>query len=123
VTTNQAERPTATPPASDGRLARAWIAVVLIPAFFVVAFALGYVLYDLLGYKPEDNNAPLWVDVVAAVVVLAVALAPCVGAGMYGRRAAHDGDRRGRVPLAIGALAGLGLTVLTVVTTVADAID
>jgi hypothetical protein len=61
------------------------------------------------------------VDLAVAVVVLAVCLAPCAGAAVYGRRSHRGGDRRGLVPLGIGALAGVGLTVLTVVTAVVDA--
>lgn len=122
---------TSTSPVEHGRpprppgdlLGRAWLAVALIPAFFLLAFALGYVLYDLLGYKPEDNDAPLWVDLMAAIPVLAVSLVPCAGAVAYGRRAERAGDRRGRVPLAIGVLTGLALVVLTSVTTVADALS
>jgi len=123
MTTDQVEQPTAPRPAGSGGLARAWIAVVLIPGFFMLAFALGYVLYDLLGYQPENDDAPLWVDLVVAVLVLAVALAPCAGAVMYGRQATRGGDRRGRIPMTIGVLAGLAPTALTVVTSVAGALD
>lgn len=123
MTTTHVERPQATPPAGTGSLTRAWVAVALIPVFFGIAFVLGYVLYDLLGYQPEDNDAPLWVDLAVAVAVLAVTLVPCAGAVRHGRRATHVGDRRGWIPLAIGALAGLVLTVLTAVTTLADALD
>ena len=87
-----------------------------------ISFALGYLLYDLFGYAPENNNAPLWVDLVVAVVAVAVVLVPCIAAMTYGRRAASGGDRRGRLPLSVGAVAGCALTVLTIVTTVADAL-
>lgn len=103
-------------------LRRAWTAVASIPVVVFVSLALGYVLYDVLGYKPENNDAPLWVDLVVAVVVLASSLAPCAAAVVYGRRSHRNGDRRGLVPLALGALAGLALTVLTVVSTVAEAL-
>ena len=122
MTTNQLERRTKTPPPTGGWLGRAWIAVALIPLSFLISFALSYVLYDLFGYKPENNNAPLWVDLVAAVVAVAVFLVPCIAAIAFGRRAARCGDRRGLVPLGLGTVAGLALTVLTIVTTVADAL-
>ncbi|MGZ4436701.1 MAG: hypothetical protein ACXVWU_08120 [Nocardioides sp.] len=102
----------------DSSLRRAWIGVVTIPLFFMLAFAAGQGMYALLGYKPE-NLVPLWVDVVAAVPTVAVFLVPCVAAVLYGVRAERAGDRRALVPAAIGALAGLGVLVLTVVTTVA----
>lgn len=121
TTMQRLEPSTEAPPPSGGWLARAWISAASIPVFFFVSFALGYILYDALGYRAEDNNAPLWVDLFVAVVTLAVALVPCAGAVVYGRRCRRSGDRRGLLPLAIGAIAGVALTVLTVVTTVADA--
>jgi hypothetical protein len=99
---------------------RAWIAVALIPVFFVLAFAFGYVLYDLMGYQPENDDAPFFVDLVCTVAILAVALVPCVGAAYLGRRAHSVGDRRGLIPLGLGALAGLGLTIISLVTLVAS---
>lgn len=99
-------------------LRRAWIAVALVPVFFLPALALGYVMYDLFGYAAESPAAPLWVDVVCALPPLALYLAPCVAAVVLGRRASRAGDRRGLVPLAVGAVAGLALTVLTVVTVI-----
>ena len=122
MTTQQLERPTKTEPPRDGWLGRAWIAVVLIPLFFFISFALSYLLYDLFGYKPEDNNAPLWVDLVVTIVAVVIFLVPCVAAVIYGRRASRSGDRRGLFPLSIGVVAAGALTVLTVVTTVADAV-
>jgi hypothetical protein len=96
-------------------VSRGWVAVALIPVFFFLALALGYVLYDLLGYKPENDDAPFWVDLICTVWILVVSLAPCVAAVEFGRRAAGSGDRRGLLPLGVGALAGLGLTILSVV--------
>ena len=122
MTTNQLERPTKTPPTAGGWLGRAWIAVALIPVSLLISFALSYVLYDLFGYKPENNNAPLWVDLVVSVVAVAVFLVPCIAAIAYGRRADRGGDRRGLVPLGLGTVAGLAVIVLTTVTTVADAL-
>lgn len=122
MTTKQLERPPGTPPTNGLWLGPAWVAVVLIPVFFFIAFALGYVLYDVFGYAPENNDAPLVLDISAAIVALAVSLVPCVAAVVFGRRTARGGDRRGLAPLALGALAGLGLTILTIVTTVGDAV-
>lgn len=99
---------------SRSRVGRAWAAVALIPVFFFLAFALGNVLYDLFGYKPENDDAPFSVDLVCTIPILGVSLVPCVAAVHSGRRAAGSGDRRGLLPLGIGALAGLGLTILSV---------
>lgn len=94
---------------------RAWAAVALVPVFFLLAFALGYVVYDLFGYQPENDDAPIWVDLVCTVAILAVSLVPCVGAVLLGRRAVRAGDRRGLFPAGVGALAWFGLTVLSIV--------
>lgn len=101
---------------SDGNaMARAWIAVALIPVFFFVGFAVGEVLYAVLGYKPENDDAPLWADLTVSLLVLTVALLPCVGSVIYGRRASGAGLRSAWMPMAVGALAGTALVVLTAV--------
>lgn len=96
-------------------LARAWTGLALIPVFFFVGFAIAQVLYAVFGYEPENDDAPLWVDLVASLAAVAVTLVPCVGAVVYGRRASEAGHRGARVPMAIGALAGVALVVLTAV--------
>jgi hypothetical protein len=89
--------------------------VALIPAFLLVSVVLTLFLYELFGYKPENADAPFWVDLVTTVAALAVLLVPCVTAVLYGRQANRAGNRKGLLPLGIGALAGLSLTALTVV--------
>ena len=107
--------PTQESPADLG-VARAWIAVALIPLFFLLAMAAGYLAYDLMGYKPENDDAPTWVDLVCAVPSLAILWVPCTAAVVYGRRASRGGSRRAMIPAAIGALVGVGFTVLSLVT-------
>ncbi len=102
---------------SGSAVARAWVSVVLIPAFLLVAVVVTLLLYEWFGYQPENADAPLGVDLLTAAVAIAIFLVPCVAAVLYGRRASRVGDRRGLIPLGIGALAGLSLTVLTVVST------
>lgn len=114
--TKSAERPRVSGTAVAGSLHRAWTSVALIPVFVVFAFAFGYGVYDVLGYQPENDDAPFWVDLVGTVLILTVALAPCAGAVIFGRRARDGDDRRGVVPLGLGALAGVGLTAISVVT-------
>lgn len=117
--TSTLERPA--PPRPDPSLGRAWLAVVLIPVAFFAVFALSYVVYDLFGYAPEDNDVPLWLDIVVSVLGVAVFALPCAAAVVFGRRADRvGGGHRGLVPAALGVLAGVGLTVLTVVTLIAD---
>ena len=122
TTTRGVGDPAGAAPVTAGWLGRAWVCIASVPVLVFAAFALGYLLYDAFGYKPENDDAPAWVDLLVAAPVLAVALAPSVGAVLFGRRCHRAGDRRGLVPLAIGAAVGLAITGLTVVTTVASAI-
>ena len=112
---SEGERPTQTSPAGVW-LGRAWIAVVLIPVFFILAFVVGQVLYSLMGYLPENAGIPLWVDLVASIPTIAVFLIPCTAGVLYGWHANSLGARSGLIPLCIGALAGLGLLILSIVT-------
>jgi hypothetical protein len=117
--TDQGERPTLTSD-SGAWLRRAWIAIALVPVFFMLAFGVGQGLYSLLGYLPESAGIPLWVDLVATVPTVAVFLVPCVAAVLYGKRVNHVGDRRGLVPLGIGGLIGIWMVVMNVVTIVSS---
>jgi hypothetical protein len=94
-------------------VARAWAWVALIPVFFFVGFAVGEVMYAVLDYKPENDDAPLWADLLVSLVALAIALVPCIGAVMYGRRASKVGRPSARAPITIGAFAGAVLVILT----------
>lgn len=115
MASTQREQPTQVSPRSGGPVARAWISVALIPVFLLVSVVVTLVLYALFGYKPENVDAPLWVDLVTALVAIAIFLVPCVAAVFYGRRAHLAGDRGGLIPLGVAALVGLSLTALTVV--------
>lgn len=94
---------------------RAWLALLMVPVLFLPAMALGYLLYDLLGYAPEQGDAPVLVDLVATVPVLLLLLAPCAVAVVHGLRAHRAGDRRGLLPAALGVAIGAVPTVATVV--------
>jgi hypothetical protein len=62
------------------------VGVALVPVFFVLAFAVGEAAYAVLGYRPENADAPLWVDLVTGVVATAVCLVPCVALWMARER-------------------------------------
>lgn len=95
-------------------LRRAWTGVLLVPLFFLIAFAAGEGIYAVLGYKPENADAPAWVVVVASGLILLIALIPCVAAVFFGWRTSKGGDRRGALPAVIGVVVGMALMVLTV---------
>jgi TctA family transporter len=117
---DQAPEPTARD--SAPWLRRAWVGVATVPLFFIIAFAVGEGIYAVMGYKPENADAPVWAVVVTSALVLAVVLIPCVSAVYYGRRAIKHGDHRGLYPAVIGAIAGLGLITLTIVSEVGNAV-
>ena len=102
---------------------RAWVAVALIPLFFFLAFALAQGLYTVMGYLPENDDAPLWVDMVCTVPSIAIFLVPCTAAVLYGWRANRVHDGRGIGALVIGLLAGLGFAVMSIVTIVASTLS
>ena len=103
-------------------LLRAWVSVALVPLFFFIAFAVGEGIYALMGYKPENADAPVWAVVGASALVILVVLIPCVAAVYFGRRAIKGGDRRGVFPAVIGAVAAVGWVVLTVVSEVGNVV-
>ena len=115
-------RPDTSPPEATSWLSRAWLGVALVPVFFFLAFAVGEAAYAVLGYRPENADAPLWVVLATSALVLVVVLIPCAVAVLYGRRAMTAGDRRGVLPLAIGSVAGVGAVLLTVVSEVGNAL-
>ena len=78
-------------------ITRAWIGVALIPVFLILSIFVGYMGYALFGYKPEDNDQPLWVDIVVGIPTLAVFLAPA------SRPCSTDGE-----PLATGIVGACG---------------
>jgi hypothetical protein len=118
-----AEHPAAPPPDrphAPGALARAWVAVVLIPVFFIIALGVGEGVISLLGYTAGTGNNPIWVTLVSDLAALAVVLLPCLAAVIFGKRVYKAGDRRGLFPAILGIVAGLGWLTLTIVTEVGD---
>jgi hypothetical protein len=93
-----------------------------VPLFFFIAFAVGEGIYALMGYQPEDADAPVWAVVVASALVLLVVLIPCVAGVYFGRRAIKGGDRRGLFPAVIGAVAAVGWVALTIVSEVGNVV-
>ena len=123
VTGSPAEHPAATPPErsrAPGALARAWVAIVLIPVFFFIAIGVGEGVISLLGYTAGAGNNPIWVTLVSDLAAIAVVLLPCLAAVIFGRRAYKAGDRRGLFPAVLGTVAGLGWLILTIVSEVGD---
>jgi hypothetical protein len=108
---------------SGAWVVRSWISVALIPVFFFTAFMVGYFLYSVFGYLPENMDAPAWLELIVGVVALALFLVPCAGAVFYGWIANKAHDRRGLVPLVIGTVLGIWMTVVSVITVVSSMLD
>jgi hypothetical protein len=94
-----------TKPRHDVR--NAWISLILIPLFLVVADG---VLHGLLGLMGIDESAvpeetpTLVQSLMAGIPYALVMMLPGIGGFWFGRKAQRDGDRRGRIPSAIGAV-------------------
>ena len=106
---------------SDSSFGRAWAAVALMPVFAILSFAVGVVTLSTFGYS-SGGDEPLWVNLVVSLISTTVLLVPCVAAVLYGRSARRAGVRGGAVPIVIGAVVGSAAIVLTIVTTIADAL-
>jgi hypothetical protein len=122
TTERPAEHPAAAPPDKPrppGAVARAWIAIGLIPVFFFIAMSVGEGLTSLLRY-PAGGAAPAWVTVVTDLAATVTVLLPCLAAVFFGRRANEAGDRRGLLPAVLGTSAGLGWLILTIVSEVGN---
>jgi hypothetical protein len=85
---------------------RAWVFVALIPVFALLGYAAAAGGYLLLRYRPEADDAPLWLDRLAVVTGFVMLAVPCAQAIRYGNRARAGADRRGVPPLAVGLLVG-----------------
>ena len=123
VTESPIEHPAATPPERSRpprALGRAWVAIILIPVFFVLAIGAGEGVISLLGYTAGRGNNPIWVSLVSDLAAIAVVLLPCLAAVIFGRRARKAGDGRGLIPVVLGTVAGLGWLTLTIVSEVGD---
>ena len=107
TTTKGTGRPVHDDKVTTNSLTYAWLSVVLIPGFFILAFVVGEGLYALLGYEPGIGESPIWADLVAGIPAIIVFLVPCVSAVVFGQRAVREGRRSGLVPLTLGALVGL----------------
>ncbi len=100
---------------SSGRhpLRRAWISIALMPVALFIGAILSEQLYRLMGYDP-GATVPLWLDLVGWIPALGMFAIPCAATVRYGREATRAGDRRGRVPLIIGYVIGIGFLIMAI---------
>jgi len=96
-----AHRPVPPEAARDRR--RAWIALLLYPVAFVLAFAVGEGLAAILGYEAGEEVA-WYVPVLAGIPAVVLFVVPGLLALKYGRRAMRGGDPGGLAPVVVGAV-------------------
>jgi len=118
-TMEHARQPVAVPKPTSP-LGRAWVAIALIPVFFVVAIAAGEGTISGLGY-PVGGDYPWWVSLLSDLAAVAVVLVPCVAAVIFGAKAKRVGARRALIPIVIGALVGVAWLVLAIVSEIGPA--
>lgn len=100
----------------------AWIAVLLIPLFFLLAFGAGYLVsWWLVGDATDTSALAAWQVVLIVVPATVILLVPCVAAFVLGRRAARAGRPVGWVPAVTGAVVGVAWTVLNVASALTSA--
>lgn len=100
-------------------LNRAWIAVILLPLFFLLAFGSGYLVsWWLMGDASETTAPTAWQALLIVVPTLVIMLLPCVAAVRYGHRVVRAGRAVGWLPTVIGGAVGLFWTVSILVNAV-----
>ena len=100
-------------------LNRAWIAVILLPLFFLLAFGSGYIVsWWLMGDASETTSPTLWQAVLIVVPTLVIMLLPCVAAVRYGHRVVRAGRAVGWVPTVIGGAVALWWTATNLIAVV-----
>lgn len=113
TTTNRQSEHVDQKPSDRHPLRRAWISIALLPVALFLGSILSEQLYRLMGYEPMAT-VPLWLDLVGWIPTLVVFSIPCVASMLYGREANRTGDHRGRVPLLIGCVAGIGFLIMAI---------
>lgn len=92
-----------TKPRHDVR--NAWISLALVPVSLFVADGVLHALLGLMGVDQEaGEDATLVQAVLAGIPYALVMMLPGIGGFMFGTNALSNGDGRGRVPSALGAL-------------------
>jgi hypothetical protein len=97
---------TGTPAAALTR--RAWLSLLGFVLTFPLAFLVGEGLASAMGYEVGDAQPPWAVAIAATIPALVVFVLPAVLAVHFGRQAVRLGDRRARVPMAIGVVVAVG---------------
>jgi hypothetical protein len=100
-------------PSDRHPLRRAWISIAWIPVALFLGSILSEQVYRLMGYEPMAT-VPLWLDLVGWIPTLSVFFIPCAASVLYAREAIRTGDHRGRVPLLIGCLVGIGFLAVAI---------
>ena len=85
--------------------------------FFVVAIAAGEGTISGLGY-PVGGSYPWWVSLLSDLAAVGVVLLPCALAIIFATKARRAGVRWALVPVVIGAVAGAGWLILTIISEV-----
>jgi hypothetical protein len=91
------------PPEAARDRRRAWLALLLYPVAFVLAFVVGEGLATLLGDEAGEPAA-WYVPVLAGIPAVLLLALPGLLALRYGRRAVRGGDPSGLAPAVVGAV-------------------
>ena len=104
-------------------LHQAWWSLLLFPLSFVMAFVVGEGIPAWIGYpEPSLDSTPWWVVTMAVVPALLVFAAPLLVTSHFTRKAVAEGEREGRLPLIIAAVAVSGFVAMNLLSGIAQLI-
>jgi hypothetical protein len=104
------------PQRSANALAWAWLSLLLLPLSFAAGFAAAHLPYAWTG-RDEGASAPLWFNLVVAVIGVGITWLPVGASLVFGRRALRAGSRAAWAPITIALLLTAGALVLVVTST------
>ena len=101
-------------------LAGAWIALVLIPVFFLLGFGAAHLPYLIWPYEEGSGQEPLWFGAITEAIFFAFLAVPVAAAVWFGRRANRTGTRWGWLPMGLAGAVVVFFVVVTVINVVAQ---
>ena len=101
-------------------LAGAWIALVLIPVFFLLGFGAAHLPYLIWPYEEGSGEEPLWFGAITEIIFFAFLAVPVAAAVWFGLRANRTGTRWGWLPMGLAAAVVVFFAAVTVINVVAQ---
>ena len=101
-------------------LTGAWIALALVPVFFLLGFGAAHLPYLIWPYEEGSGQEPLWFGAITEIIFFGILAVPVVAAVWFGLRANRTGTRWGWLPIGLAGAVVLFFLVITVINVVAQ---